>query len=884
MTEPFSPARSRSAQLIYTSFDDGAGRGGWQVKQIAGDLDDTERDALVGRVVTRFDLEPRLPDFPTAEQIAARPARLSYGRVEGLGAFWHTVAAGPDASGRPGNVFAHMAVDRATPTDMTYRPIALWGSPDWLRPYGPAEVAAAALPGAELPQANPAMSARAAIDFLTDLHTDRQGVFRVLLDAVVEALATSSSVVLLTRSHEESASWIAAVSHFLPLAATHRLSWTTHDRSDQVAIDIDRGHHLIAVPADSVDERTRFPGAIVIDAAEIPGLAMPGESHRVARGEVEASALSSFVEGILEDPDVALAVLDRRDRVAADVTDPAMVPAWPLAVAVAEHPQLAEFHDDALHVVAFEAPAGVEQIAWAGELLGRAYARHPLTPADTFHPLQRLVRQRQDTAVAATRFLTAVLHDQQWLENQPLNTIPSVGSVDLGALREVISERIGHFVASTESDPVRHAALIIRLTVILYRLGRRDAGFTGVLADLTRAWEAIDISIVWSGHRPANLQDTKAISPVIRAELLRPALLRWPREVLERFDGPAWAWFYDDGSGAPLPPPANPSAADLTLYPIAVASTLQGSALPMSPDQRRAAVTEAVEFALSDPELDDAACRDLTDTLISRHRPDAASMLAWAAREPNRTSPAMLHAAVFYEPPDMGLLADLAHGQNADDDPGLRALVAASRLRLAARDPRQWPQTPALFDDEVAACLADPTGWDYRLAEDLVTMLYAGIVAAQSRRVSFATDPTVTARLTNQPPRSPGGLESTLRIVAQRGFLDLGWVAARSFVARFDSLRPEPVILDRLHRDGTRWSDRLLEWALEENRYPGPTTPIELRDAAWPIVATGTAADAQDFFDEYESRAKDWAKALHLNNSDPSSGRSMIGRFTREDR
>ena len=50
-----------------------------------------------------------------------------------------------------------------------------------------------------------------------------QGVFRVLLDAVVEALATSSSVVLLTRSHEESAPCSGCSTSLSSL----RLRWNT---------------------------------------------------------------------------------------------------------------------------------------------------------------------------------------------------------------------------------------------------------------------------------------------------------------------------------------------------------------------------------------------------------------------------------------------------------------------------------------------------------------------------------------------------------------------------------------------------------------------------------------------------------------------------------
>ena len=72
-------AADRCGQLTYTSFDDGAltGRGtlggpmagqrshggGWQVKQIAGEIDPAHVEELIARIVTRFDLEPALPAF-----------------------------------------------------------------------------------------------------------------------------------------------------------------------------------------------------------------------------------------------------------------------------------------------------------------------------------------------------------------------------------------------------------------------------------------------------------------------------------------------------------------------------------------------------------------------------------------------------------------------------------------------------------------------------------------------------------------------------------------------------------------------------------------------------------------------------------------------------
>lgn len=871
------PPPSRCAQLIYTSFDDGAGRGGWQVKQVVGDVTAAEQDALVGRVVTRFDLEPRLPDFPTREQIAGRPARLTYARLGGLGAFWHTIAAGPDASGRPGNVFAHIAVDRAGPTVMSYRPIVLWGSADWLRPYGPTEVADTVLTGNDLPAPGPDLSARGTIDFLTDPELDRQGVFRVLLDATAEAIDTGGTVVLLTRCHQDSASWIAAVSHFLPLSMTHRFAWTTHDRPDQAAFDIERGIHLIAMPAGTVHERTTIPGALIIDDAEIPRLADVGASHQISRGEVKASALSAFVEGILEDAEVAQTVLARRDHVVAACCDPGTAPAWPLAVAVAQNPELQEFHDDALKVVSLDAPSTLE-VDWANDLVANARARYPLTAADTLEPLVSAAHRGRDTSAAATRFLTALLQDDDFLDRGDVARVPTIPThpVDLGVLREMITAQIDRLVYSHAADPIRASAMIIRLTVILYRLGRVDADLVG---ELIRAWAAVTVTVIWT-NRPETLDHVR-IPPEIRAEVLRPVLAQWPREQLDRIEWQLWRWFFDGGS-YPLAVPAHPSAADRRLYPIAVATTLGDKRLTgMAVEYRRAAVTGAVDFTLADHSIDDDDCRRRTDALITLERPAAADLVRWARQAPHRTSPAIVHDHVFHEPrPDMALLSEVAHQDT--DDPAQRALTAAARLRAGFSDRAWWPLRATDLLAEIRACLAG--SWDRPLADDLSAMLYAGVLLAQSQEQGPAGSQTevATHRLRAYPPPAPQLIGGLLEEMLRRGQLDISWLAGRSLLSRMDSAPLAPVIVD--HVLDIRWPDRLISWAVDDNAYRGPTSVSELRDAAWPTLRWGTAADAQDFFGDYEAKARAWLREFRIESPDASLGRSMIGRFTREDR
>lgn len=902
-TSPAVAPASAGAQLIYTSFDDGAGRGGWQVKQVRGEVSAATRDALVGRVKTRFDLEPRLPDFPTEAEIAARPSRLAYAPLESIGdlggvgpaqrggAYWHTSAAGPDASGRPGNVFAHIALDRTPPPALTHRPITRWGSPDWLRPYGPADVAAAEITDDVLPQPNPAMSARAPVEFLTTADVDRIGVFRVLLDAVVDALDGGPTVVLLVSDHTRAASWIAAVSYFLPLRSTYEFAFTTHDRADAPAGTLERSGHLVVAPADSLDERTGVTGAIVIDEAEIPRLGDLGSTHHLRHGTVEVSSLSTFVEGILEDDDVAATILARRDAVAAEFADTPLTPVWPLAVAVAEAAPLSEFHDDALRVVASQAPAEVMATPWAATLIERALARHPLTPTDTLPPLITAYKRGHDTTTAAARLLSAILADDDWLRTGPLERLPPAPGADLTPVRG----RITALLAQRLTDPVAAATLVIRLSVVIYRLGRRDPTqsstpvFAEVTAELRDAWARVDVSVIWAKQRPANLQGTSVIDPVMRAELLRPALLQYPREYLSALMGPLWVWLFADDVRAPLAPPAGPSTADLYLYPIAVAAALRDAGrVRQTTEQRRAAVTAAVDFALADPSLDDGTCRAVTDDLITLERPAAADMVAWAREQPRRTSPTMLHDHVFYAAADPTLLHDLAM-QRPDADPGAAALITAARLRGYAAGTTAWPPT-AQFVDEVGACLADPLPWDRWLAEDLRAMLYAGLLTAQSHGAEFAA-PAVSAstsasaavaRLAPQRPESADSVIPLLSELVRREILDIGWVAARSFLRRFEHVASAPTIVDSLDPG---WAEAVVTDAVGAGDYRGPMDADALRDASWSILRQGDAATAQRFFAEYPKKAATWLYDMtDSGDASPSWLRLSREGRSREDR
>ncbi|MDJ0412836.1 hypothetical protein [Rhodococcus opacus] len=351
-----TPGPPRFGQLTYTSFDaPGRGRagGGWQVKDVSDGVSAAEQEFMRAGVATRFDSVQALPQFPTPADIAARPRRLVYAPTETGGCYWHTAPAGADASGRPGNVFAHVVVDRGS--DAAVRPIERWGSPDWLAPYGADAVAAAELPDSA-PAPGGIIDRAAILDFLLDPGTWRVGVLGVLLDAVDQAMHGGPGVVLGCADSENAARWIGAVSHFMSPGAAQKFGWSTADRSSTVVDTLSRGVHLACVPqGDAVDG---IAGCVVLGETDTPDVGeWGGEPHRTATGQlVPVTAWSVLAQTVLVDPDSARRALDHQDALAAAVGDRDLAGAWPLAMAVIADPALHEALPEATAVVLAQSP------------------------------------------------------------------------------------------------------------------------------------------------------------------------------------------------------------------------------------------------------------------------------------------------------------------------------------------------------------------------------------------------------------------------------------------------------------------------------------------------------------------------------------------------
>lgn len=346
----------RYGQLSYTSLD-GAGRaGGWQIKETAGDLTAADTALLVSRIHLAVNPVEPLPRYPTPEQLRAAPRRMAYRRVDDRTAvYWHTAAAGLDSMGRPGNVFAHILLDRhAWQTESSPRPIELWRSARWLTPYGGSAVAAAALP-AEAPAAGGVVTAESVIRFACDTGTWRLGTLCGVLDAVSGALEGGPAVVLGVESPDAAAQWIGAVSFLMSPGTARQLNFSTFNYGVDLEHLLRIGLHLIAVPRADVPDVPH--GVVLIDEAETLSLGeFNGQPHRTAGGrDIEVTAWSAMAQVALVDPVSAAQLLADVDEFSSCVVDVGLHPSLPMAIAVLNRRQWNDAGPEASSVVAAHA-------------------------------------------------------------------------------------------------------------------------------------------------------------------------------------------------------------------------------------------------------------------------------------------------------------------------------------------------------------------------------------------------------------------------------------------------------------------------------------------------------------------------------------------------
>lgn len=873
-TPQASPTRDqpRYAQLLYTSFDDGSGvGGGWQIKDQRGALTSVERDELTARVVTTLEVEPALPAFPTPEQIAQRPARLAYGLLSGrAAAYWHTVDAGKDATGRPGNVMAHIVLDRDVSSGTGFRPIQLWKSPDWRRPYGPDAVRSTMLSDAVEPAPNPEITAAAAIEFLTGTTVDRQGVFRVLLDAVHAAFGGGPKVILIVDDPANGPRWISAVSFFMSPGTARRFSWCTYDTAALAAADAERGSHLVVIPRSAAAQLTAGDW-IVLDEADEPTVRELGSAHSTRTTQITVTQWSTLTEGVLADESLAARILTRQDEVAAEVGDHGLAPSWPLAVAMLGEPDLAEFRVDAQRALADEAPAHTANVAWLNDLVADAViATAPDSPAEALERLKVSAR-RSRGGRAPEQFLQVALADPRYLENLSLSEVPELRCISRERWQPLVeSSLLGEGISNQGVHGVRR---LVRIAELVNRLAEPEPAGNGPLDMIASAVQAAGLDCLW-GEDASMLTALTDIGTRVREVVLRGPLVGAGRAELASVGADTWRWLFADertGPGDVAAPIANPGPADRALYPRYVLALISKDPQEeMTPSRRREIAANAVLSAVEATQISDEECRALVMRLASTARLDERESLDVLTRWPHRASPGIAAAAVLYQPATTDLLEAVAgHPLEQSGPPSNTVSVAAARLRLIVRaEATLAPDAvEAVIDSAAPPVLANlPTELVTDIDSELVTALCGAFIVGQSMGAQWADAAAPLAQALRQRTSSDSNGQP-VRFVARlaaAGVIDINWVVAQALLGRVEPDIITSSVLSAGRRRNPGWADGVVALLIEEGKYHGPRDTQGLRDSAWSVVRGWTAADAEMFFQRYDKVARDWLRDYRL--------------------
>ena len=362
------PIDSRFAQLTYTSFERDGQHSRWQIKEVVGELSAEEMELLVRGISLKLEQYPK--GVLSRGQIEALPRRLVYGPLflNGAVAYWHTVPAGNDAYGRPGNVFAHILLDRdPAAIELLRRPSDLIDSPAWLRPFGVSEVRAAVIDDISVPVWDGDRSIRAAVlAFLAWASQYRAGTLAALLDGLVAAMRGKLTVVLGTDNADHARLWIASACHLMSPGTSRELYWSTSERADRIADARLAGLHLAVVPlADlRVIGRERLAHFLLVsdedDAVTLGDLYTDTHHYTRFGSQIPVTPWSVIVAAVLKDRDVAARALKLQDEVAAVVGDRHLECAWPLAITAIGMPvELHELASVAVLALTTRPPAGL---------------------------------------------------------------------------------------------------------------------------------------------------------------------------------------------------------------------------------------------------------------------------------------------------------------------------------------------------------------------------------------------------------------------------------------------------------------------------------------------------------------------------------------------
>jgi GTPase-associated protein 1, middle domain len=459
------------------------------------------------------------------------------------------------------------------------RPIELWRAPRWQRPTSAAVVRYAeteteaetdlitspdthsGLESDEPPAVGDVINRSAVVDFVGDVSAFRLGTLGALIDAVAAAMDGGPPVVLATSSVDAGALWIGAVSFFAPPATSLRLSFSTHERLDDVLTQLARERRppaaegwrtplLSVVPQADVDRLSRrddLPVVVVDPRVEATLVAVGGVDHRQTHlgQQIRVTDWSRLALDVCcEEFTVLERCLNRLDEVSL-ATPPAggergewwpvrvgdqvqlqraAGPAWPLAAAVMLTGDLPLALPTATRVILRDTPSTVRL---SPELASSVASLVAATVDDAEQAWSRLqaalagAPPRSALIEAAFEsYLRLALGDDDWLLRQPPPLPPSV-PVDpalAGRLRAPLTGLVDRLTADQPVD-VRYGVLLLRAVDFAHRMVRLLGGPDPAGAGLARlAVRAVEVLLE---------SDTGAKVGEIAGPLDGVALARW---------------------------------------------------------------------------------------------------------------------------------------------------------------------------------------------------------------------------------------------------------------------------------------------------------------------------------------------------------------------
>lgn len=532
------------AQLGYSSSVRGYG-----ITAQSGELDDRARTEVVTAVRALSDFGVVIPEFPTPEQVAAVPARLVYAQLtsgQASPVWWHTVPAGRDESGRPGNVFVHIVVGDETTCSL--RPIEVWEAPWWVRPFGPAAVAAATLPTGPLPSGG-RLDRQAAVDFLLDPDEWRVETVGVLLDAVVATTTHADwrgrTLVLGVADTQEAACWVAAMSFLLPPEIAARWHWSLRERPSDVARARERGLDLVCVPLQDLHV-VDHDGAVVLSVQEedYEVATHPGE-HTGPNGVVIPTSPFSVLTTMLLSLAVdVVALLEHADAAASSVSS-LPSPWWHVAAA------MASYGDRFVGI----AETLLDELAGSpSEFVADAHLWDPIvklfdtTDEGTAASRLRRLQHFGDGPLAThagTLYLRAVLADDAWLMRQEgLPRHPATTALrDIPELDDEVSRRLNDVSRDDDDEAL---VRVLRLVDFATTEGW-SRGMDELPDEVEFLLQKRLVELVL--ERPEALERLRHLSPSLMTDLVRPIIgEEIGRAAATRIvSASVIQWFYPDG-------------------------------------------------------------------------------------------------------------------------------------------------------------------------------------------------------------------------------------------------------------------------------------------------------------------------------------------------